>query len=191
MTALGERLRRYRGLILAGVGGIALLGPAGCFLVSRAIDETYSRDWRSTSSEDANRRGLFVSSPVIVPAVVAVSPAVDLRVTDAWVERPTHIEYRWIFARQEVKDSAYRLVVRLAKTPHSDSGWTDLSRRCFAFVDFYLNEQPVGVSGDFAHEELIYQSALPLRDTVRLRVVRHGHVAPPPGAPPSNIPDCP
>lgn len=191
MTALGERLRRYRRPIVAGVGGIALLALAGSFLVSRGIDETYSRDWRSSSSEDASRRGVFVSSPVVTPAVVSVSPAVDVRVTDAWVEHPTHIEYHWVFVRREVKDSAYRLIVLLAKTPHSDSVWTDLGRRCFAFVDFYLNEQRAGVSGDFAHEELFAESVLAIRDTVRLRVVRHDHVDPPPGAPRSKTPDCP
>ena len=140
---------------------------------------------------DASRRGVFVSSPVVEPAVVSVSGSVDLRVTDAWVEHPTHIQYTWLFLRREVKDSAYRLITHLAKVPHSYIAWTDLSRRCFAFVDFYLNEQRVGVSGDFAHEGLIYQSTVPIPDTVRLRVVLHGHVAPPPGAPPSNVPDCP
>jgi hypothetical protein len=181
--------RRHTGLAMVGV--IALLWPAGCFLVSRAIDEKYSVDWHSSSSDDASRRGVFVSARVVEPAVVSVSTAVDLRVTDAWVEHTTHVEYRWIFLRRQVKDSAYRLIVHLAKVPHSNTEWTDLSRRCFAFVDYYLNEQRPSSSGDFAQEELVDQSPLPIPDTVRLRVKLHGHVDPPPGAPPSGIPDCP
>jgi hypothetical protein len=181
--------RRRVGMALVAV--IGLLWSAGCFVVSRAIDETYSAGWRSSTSNDARRRGVFVSSPVVKPAVVAASGAVDLRVIDAWVEHPTHIEYTWVFLRHEVRDSTYRLITHLAKMPHSETAWTDLSRRCFAFVDFYLNGARVGVSGDFAHEELIYQSTVPIPDTVQLRVERHGHVGPPPGAPPSDVPDCP
>jgi hypothetical protein len=182
--------RRWK--ILIGVAAsVLIVGGGSSLLISRAVDQTYSADWRSSSSSDAARRGVLISSPVIMPAVASASDAVDLRVTDAWVERPTHVEYRWLFMRREVKDSAYRLVVHLTKVPRGDSAWTDLSRRCFAFVDFYLNEKRVGSSGDFAHEELFYQSSTPIPDTVRLRIVRHGHMDPPPGAPPSGVPDCP
>lgn len=191
MTTLRDTLWRRRCTFLAVLGAIAALWVAGWFLVSRAIDETYSSDWRSSSSSDASRRGVFVSSLVVTPAVVSASRTVDLRVTDAWVERPTHIAYRWVFLRREVKDSTYRLIVHLAKVPHSDTAWTDLSRRCFAFADFYLNDQSAGMSGDFAHEELVLESKVPPPNTARLRVVLHGHVDPPPGAPPSTVPDCP
>src|SRR4051812_2957933 len=105
LTTLRAMLWERRRIGMALVVVIGLLWPAGSFVVSRAIDETYSADWRSSSSGDASRRGVFVSSPVVAPAVVAVSGTVDLRVVDAWVEHPTHIAYTWVFRRHEYRDS--------------------------------------------------------------------------------------
>lgn len=182
------RWQRYALLTLAGLLAIY---SGGCFLVTRAIDETYSSDWRSTSSDHARRRGVFVAMPVVVPAVLRASDAMDWRVTDAWVERPTHVAYRWLFLRQEIQDSAYRLEVHLVKTPHGDSTWTSITRRCFLYADILANGKQGGRSGDFATESLFLTSPAPFPDTVRLSIVRHPKVAPPPGAPPSNTIDCP
>jgi hypothetical protein len=189
--ALGSARPRIRQLVIGVVAATVFLGGASSFLVSRAVDQFYSPVWRSDNSNDAKRRGVFVTSPVVVPAVVAASDSVDLRVTDAWVERPTHAEYRWGLFRREVQDSAYRVVVLLTQVPHSGDASTTFTGGCFASVDLYLDGRRGGWSGDFAHHEIFQVSSSPFPDTLRLTIVRHGHIPPPAGAPARSIPDCP
>jgi len=173
------------------VAVVVLLVAAGSFMVVRAVDEFYSPDWRSTSSGEAKRNGVFVAAPTVIPAAVAVSDSVEMHVTDAWVERPTHVHYRWGLISHVVVDSGYRFMLHLAKAPVAGKAWTLRIRDCFASVDYYLNDQRAGSSGDFATEVLFDQSRSPFPDTVHLRAVWHAPVPPPPGAAPSPVPDCP
>jgi len=185
-----RRSRRWLKIAAICVAVVALLLGVGSFMVMQGVDEYYSRDWQSTSSNDAKRKGVFVAAPAVMPAAVAVSDSVEMHVTDAWVERPTHVHYRWGLVSQVLVDSGYRLVLHLARGPVTGHAWTLPIRDCFASVDYYLNDQPAGQSGDFATEVLFDQSRSSYPDTVHLRVVRHDRVSLPQGAPPSPIRDC-
>lgn len=156
----------------------------GSFLVTRTIDEFYSPDRRSENSMQAKARGVFVHDVSILPAAVPIADAVDLRVIDAWVERPTRVRYRWNVLPTEIQDSAFRLVVRAAHVPR-DGGetWSPALGRCFAFYDVRLDGQPVTTSGGLV-SMFDRRSALPFSDTIALSVVRRGNPGTPPGAAP-------
>ena len=140
--------RRWLRIAALCVIGVIVLWVAGSFLMEQGVEEYYSRGWQSTSTRDAQLREVFVTAPAVMPAAVAVSDAVEAWVTDAWVERLTHIEYRWHLVRRVVVDSGYRLVLHLAKGPVSGQAATLRKRECFASVDFYLDDKPARSSGD-------------------------------------------
>ena len=144
---------------------------AGCFFVNRAIDETYSSRWQSASTENAKYRGVFVKSPTIIPGQLQPSDSVELRVVDAWVERPTHIEYRWLFWRREVQDSGYRLVVHLAQVPLDTGIWTYSVGRSVVNFRLLIEGREPGYTGN-AYLQIAYlESREPFPDVVHLRLV--------------------
>jgi hypothetical protein len=145
---------------------VASLGA--CFLVNRAVEEHYSSGWYSETTENAQYREVFVASPIVVPAVLRVGDSVELRVVDAWVERPTHVEYRWLVRRTEVQDSGYRLVVHLAQVPRDTPVWSYPRGRCFVFADFQVNGEHPAVSGNGDVRILVVEDTRPFTDTVRL-----------------------
>lgn len=177
-----RRVLQRRVLQFCAVAGCPVI--AGCFVVNRAIDETYSRDWASASTENAKYRRVFVSSPTIAPAVLPATDSIDVHVTDAWIEHPTHVEYRWLFWRREIQDSTYRFVLHFVQTPHSSGLWSAERARCFASYDLVANDGELGRSGNADVHIGTLESRTPLRDTIRLTLRRHPRVAPPPGAAP-------
>jgi hypothetical protein len=68
-----------------------------------------SRHWTSTSAADARRRGVLVGEPVVTTPVIQAD-SFQAAVTDAWVEEVTHLEYRFLFFKREVREGRYRLV---------------------------------------------------------------------------------
>jgi hypothetical protein len=185
-------MNRPRWVRLAAVAVIVVvvLFAAGSFLIEQSVVEYYSRDWQSRSTEDAKRRGVFVTVPTVTPAAVAVSDSVEARVADAWVERPTHVVYRWYLLRRVVVDSGYRLVVHLVKGPVAGQPSTLHTRECFAYVELYLDGRSAGSGGDFRTDILTDVSRSPVPDTVHLSARRHAPVSQLPGAAPSPVPDC-
>ena len=181
---------RWRRWVAISVGVMLLDVLTGNFLVTRAITEFYSPRWRSENSMQAKARGVFVHDVSIIPAAVPIADAVDLRVIDAWVERPTRIKYRWFVLPTEIQDSTYRLVVRAVHVPRENAGvWSAGVGRCFAFYDVRLDNQSVTTSGGLVsmfdrHSERRFP------DTIALTVVRRGNVGTPPGALPVENP-CP
>lgn len=165
-------------VVIAGVAG------AGCYLVNRGIDETYSSSWQSASTENAKYRKVFVRSPVVIPALLSASDSIDLHVTDAWIERPTHIEYRWLFLREEIQDSAFRFVLHFVQAPRASDGWSVQRAHCFASYEIFANGQELGRTGNATVEIGIMESSTAFSDTIRLRIARHPRVEPPPGAQP-------
>jgi hypothetical protein len=154
-------------LVLSAV----LLGLAGSFLVNRSIDETYSDGWYSASTENARYRGVFVRSPIVVPSRLCTSDSTEARVTDAWIERRTHVEYRWLIVRREVQDSLNRLVIHLAQVPRDSIVWRYSLGRGFVDVRFLMNGEAGGTSGNANVHTIFSLSAAPFPDTVRLTAV--------------------
>jgi hypothetical protein len=138
---------------------------SGCFLINNPIEEYYSRHWHSGGTENAKYRGVFVKSPTIIPGQLRLSDSVELRVTDAWVERPTHVEYRWVFLRREIQDSGYRFVIHLAQVPQEPSTWTQGS-----FVPYRLlidGKDSVFTGNSYVHIAIL-ESETPFPDVVHL-----------------------
>jgi hypothetical protein len=152
---------------------VAVAGMGACFLVNRTVEEAYSSGWYSETTENAQYRKVYVSSPTVVPAALRLGDSVELRVVDAWVERPTHIEYHWLVRRTEVRDSGYRLVVHLAQVLRDSSVWTYARGRCFVSAEFEVNGDGTGVSGNGDVKILVAQHDRPFADTVRLNARAH------------------
>ena len=171
---------------IAGLAvGAALAGMGACLVVDRAVNEHYSPGWHSETTENAMHRKVFVGSPAVVPAMLRLGGAVELRVVDAWIERPTHVEYRWLVRRTEVQDSGYRLVVHLAQVPRDTTVWTYASGRCFVWGDFHVDGQRPAVSGNGDVRILVVRADRPFADTVRLSVRTRGSPQDDSGDPPS------
>jgi hypothetical protein len=160
--------------IVVGLAIVIVIGFVGSNLVGAAIDATYSSDWYSASTENAQHRHVFVKSVAIAPSLLAMNDSVAWTVTDAWVEHPTKVVRRWLVMRREVQDSGYRLVINLAQVARDPKLWTHGRDGSFADGDFLVNgDRDVAQSGD-AHIHTLYsQSSRPFPDTVRLSIERH------------------
>jgi hypothetical protein len=86
---------------------IVFVGAAGWYVITGSIEEYYSPGWYSASTENAQYRNVFVRSPVVVPSRLTINDSVAFAVTDAWIERPTRVEYRWYLIRRELRDSSF------------------------------------------------------------------------------------
>jgi hypothetical protein len=143
---------------------------AGSFLINSGIEETYSPGWMSAGTENARMRGVFVRSPIVVPAGLALGDSLEARVSDAWIERVTHVEYAWLFIRKEVRDSQYRLVLHLAQLPRGARAWSVERARCFVNADYRVNGEVPARTGNPDVDILYLQRTRPFPDTVRLAV---------------------
>jgi len=109
MTKKRARLPRWLRItttVLVVVG--VCLAVARWILVVQ-IMSYYSRRWTSQSSTDARRRGILVAAPVVATPIIQAD-SFQATVTDAWVEEVTHLEYRFLFFKREVREGRYRLV---------------------------------------------------------------------------------
>ena len=161
-------------ILVVGAATLVLLFAAGAFLVDRSVTVSYSRDWQSASTENAQYRKVFVASPIVEPSRLALNDSLYLAVTDAWVERPTHIEYKWFFARREVSDSGYRVVVHLAQVTRDAVPWTHSLGRGFVNSELRIDGDRPSVSGN-AYVKIIehfYRDVPP--DTIRLSILPPG-----------------
>jgi hypothetical protein len=156
------------------LGVIAALLVGACWVVNTRIVEFYSRGWTAASTENARLKGVFVASPVIEPARTAVTDSIDLHVTDAWVERPTRVEYRWYVWPRTIQDSSYRLVLHYVPAPHYGGQSGVPNGRCFASFDILLDGVRVGRSGNASVQIATVLSRTAFPDTIHLSVDRLG-----------------
>jgi hypothetical protein len=103
--------------ILIGLVVLAVLAGAGWRVVEAGVTEHYSPGWYSRSSAEAARKGVLLRRPVVVAESLTYK-GMPLRVTDAWIEQVTHVEYPLYLWRRVVRDSAERLVI----LTHKDAG---------------------------------------------------------------------
>jgi len=164
-------MRSFARSVLLGLLVLALLGAAAWRVVEVGVTEFYSPGWYSRSSADAQRRGLLIRRPAVViePATYRGAP---LRVTDAWIERVTHVEHPFYLWRRVVRDPAVRLVV-LARRDDAPAP--------AAWCDERPSEPHGGgltSSGTMDRPEWTLQRKLsgdpPFPDTIRLTMDRRG-----------------
>ena len=163
---------RLPSLIVAITVIIALVGGVGWYVISGGIEEFYSPGWFSASTENAKYRRVFVSSPVVMPSRFALNDSVAFAVTDAWIERPTRVRYRWYLIRRETRDSTFRLVVNLAQVVRDSGSWSFSRGRSFANASLLVNGARPASTGNAAVHTIYLNSYTSLPDTVRLSVER-------------------
>ena len=157
-------------ILVVGFATLVLLFAAGAFLIDRSVTLNYSRDWQSASTENAQHRKVFVKSLVAVPSRMSLTDSLDLAVTDAWVERPTRVEYDWFFVRRERSDSGYRVVVHLAQVTRDAVPWTHALGRGFVNSELLVDGERTSASGN-AYVKIVerhYRDLPP--DTIRLAI---------------------
>jgi hypothetical protein len=147
---------------------LVLLGIAGSWLVSAAVAETYSPGWYSASTENAQYRGVYLKSPIVRPSILAINDSVAWAVTDAWIERPTRVRYRWYLVRRQERDSSYRLVVHFAQLVRDTNQWTFANGRSFASGEVLINGQVPARSGNANVQTLYDESSKQFPDTIRV-----------------------
>jgi len=166
---IGNRVLRPAILVLLS---LVLIGALGWRVVAGAIEESYSPGWYAASTENARYRGVFVKSVAVRPSTIVLNDSVAFAVTDAWVERPTRVRYRWFLFRQETKDTTFRVVLHLAQLARDTSLWTYARGRSFVAADILIDGKDPARSGDASVHTIYLPSARPFRDTLQL-TVRH------------------
>lgn len=145
------------------------LFAAASRVVEADVAEYYSPGWYSSSSAEAARRGVLVRRPVIEADSLTYEGA-PVRVSDAWIEQVTHVEYPWYLWRREVRDPALRLIVIGARDHvppgrFCDEGLTDGYTERFASSG--TSDRPVWYSVRRAGSDP------PFPDTLRLAIIPH------------------
>ena len=159
--------RRVLGITLTLLLAAGLLGWR---IVMGGIEEHYSPGWHSASTENAQYRGVYVSSPAVQPSVLHTSDSVALAVTDAWIERPTRVRYRWWINRRESQDTTYRLVIHLARVVHDSTTWTSAVGRAPVLEDILIDGKQPARTGNANVQTVYQQSSAAFPDTVRLSI---------------------
>ena len=100
-------------LVIVGSGILLLIlgGALVFFLIDSAIVEEYSPSWTSYSIEEAKKNGVFISQPVLENNTIELN-GFKYPIREAWIERSTRIEYKWIFIRQRIP-TGYRIILTL------------------------------------------------------------------------------
>jgi hypothetical protein len=163
---------RFFRIVSVALVVVIVLGATGWRALTGAIEESYSAGQYSASTENAQYRGVFVKSPVVHPSSIALNDSVADVVTDAWIERPTHVRYRWFLLRREFKDSTFRAVIHLARVARDSAIWNYGRRRAFAESDILIDGQEPARSGDAAVRTIYLESDRPFRDTISLTLRR-------------------
>jgi hypothetical protein len=148
---------------------VAVIIASGC--LNQGIEEYYSPGWHSSSTENARYRRAFLASPTIVPGELRLEDSMELRVVDAWVERPTHVEYRWGLWRRELQDPRYRLVINLVQVPVGTAQWTYASGRDLASFKLLIEDQAPTYGGNANVQTVWLESETPFPDVIHLRLL--------------------
>src|SRR5687768_15378606 len=90
-----------RAAVVLGVTLAILFVGARVALIT--VTERYSRDFSSSSSKEAESRGVL-RNRLAVSADDIVLYGDTLRIVDAWVEQVTHLEYPFFLWRREIQD---------------------------------------------------------------------------------------
>ena len=167
--------------LIVGLAAIIVIAAGGSYLVGMAVDATYSRDWYSASTENAQYRHVFVKSPTVQPSTLVLNDSVAWTVTDAWVEHPTKVVHPWLVMRREVHDSGYRLVINLAQVARDPAVWTHGKDRSFGGAGLEVNgSADVAQSGNAYIQTVYVESDKPFPDTIKLSLQGKGAGAPRP-----------
>lgn len=155
--------------LVVGIAAIIVIAAGGSYFVGMAVDATYSRDWYSASTENAQYRHVFVKSLTVRPSSLVLNDSVAWTVTDAWIEHPTRVTHPWLIMRREVQDSGYRLVINFAQVARDAAVWTHGKDRSFGGGDLEVDgSADVAQSGNAYIHTVYKESARPFPDTVRL-----------------------
>lgn len=161
------KARRTLGIAIALLTAVGLLGWR---TISGRIEEYYSPRWYSASTENAQYRGVYVSSPTVRPSVLHMGDSVVLAITDAWVERPTRVKYRWLLVRQESQDTTFRLVIHLAQVARDSTMWTYATDRAPVAGDILVEGEQPARTGNATVQTIYQLSPTAFPDTVRLSI---------------------
>ena len=104
-------LRRWQKVSLGMLLLLLFLGLAAGQLITVSITEFYSPGWHSSSSGDAEQRGVLIVRLPVTPDSITLDGQ-RLAVHEAWVEPQTHVTYRYFLFRRLVRDPTQRLIVR-------------------------------------------------------------------------------
>ncbi len=159
------KARRILGLSLTF---LLVAGLLGWRIIMGGIEEYYSPGWYSASTENAQHRGVYVSSPAVQPSMLHTSDSVALAVTDAWVERPTRVSCRWWILRRESQDTTFRLVIHLARVVRDSATWTSAVGRAPALGDILIDGEQPARTGNATVLTVYQQSSSAFPDTIRL-----------------------
>jgi hypothetical protein len=159
--------------ILVGLLVLGVLAAAGFRIVDAGATEFYSPGWYSGSSAEAASKGILLRRPVVVAESLTYK-GMPLRVTDAWIEQVTHVEYPFYLWRRVVRDSAQRLVILTHKqTGPEPEVWCDEG---VSINDGY--EGRLASSGTFERGEWFTSRTPgidpPFPDTIRVVMNRRG-----------------
>jgi hypothetical protein len=158
---------------IGGMAGVALLTcTVAAWVLIGALREEHSPEVRSVSTENAKMREVFVKSPVVRPSLLQLSDAVAYAVTDAWIEHPTRVRYRWFLIPHQTTDSSFRVVVHLAQVVRDSTLWTRDVGRIYVSGDVVLNGEPVVTTSDPSIHIVYKESSKAFPDTIRL-AIRH------------------
>jgi hypothetical protein len=150
---------------------VLLVCAVGLWVLIGALRETHSSEEYSLNTEHAKARRAFVKSVVVRPSILPLSDAVAYAVTDAWVEHPIRVRYRWYLFPKQAVDSSYRVVVHLAQVVRDSTAWTRDVGGLYVSGDVLLNGERVTTSG--GSPTIVYrESATPFADSIRLSI-RH------------------
>ena len=111
---------RRAAVVLGVTMAILFVGARVAFV---GVAERYSRDFSSSSSREAESRGVLRGRPAVSADDIVLSGD-TLRIVDAWVEQVTHLEYPFFLWRREIQDPRYRLMLT------ASSGWKPTDHRC-------------------------------------------------------------
>ena len=162
-------LRRWQKVSLGILLLLLCVGLAAAQLIRVSLAEFYSASWHSSSSGDAEQRGLLLARLPVTPDSVTLDGQ-RLAVQEAWVEPQTHVIYRFFLFRRLVRDPKHLLIVRTSRpdyrrvetrVPDSHAG------RYLAYND------SLGFASVISGQLWIGDAPTSLPDTVRLFTRNH------------------
>jgi hypothetical protein len=104
-------VRRWQKVSLGILLLLVCLGLAARQLITVSLTEFYSPGWHSSSSRDAEQRGVLLARLPVTPDSITLGGQ-RLAVEEAWVEPQTHVIYRYFLFRRLVRDPRQLLIVR-------------------------------------------------------------------------------
>jgi hypothetical protein len=162
-------LRRWQKITLSILLLLICLAVAVNQLITVTVAEFYSPNWHSSSSRDAEQRGVLLARLPVTPDSIVLDGQ-RLAVEEAWVEPQTHVIYRYFLFRRLVRDPKQLLIVRTSMPDYRRVE----TRVPGSYAERYLAyNDSLGFSSVVGSRFWIGNAPTPLPDTVRLFTRNH------------------